>query len=562
MASQKDVVKAQNAAAQAATQARNEQQALDYFNAMDNFYLRQYQDEVNKTLTDKIQKDQFKDALTISDMKKDAQLRAFDLSEERYRDQLEINQAEFERAQGNIDSQFDSTLRSYEDQIGDQERAFEREEAQAAFDERSITRQRDQAISQFDTQTRRDDLSITRARDQLNQRQSFRDAAQARQSGLLQQDRADIDTQTQEIQNIRVQSDLIRQNREAAVDLEEARALLNRDSQLSNIAFQKQGQRIETLARVGQSKARGRKGRSADRSLQTTLALSGINIARLTNQAFYVQEEFSGTQAAVANRKAAIGFEDEISKIRETSALEQLGTRGQRLTTQDTYETATRAAEAKGDLTEQERLDTQRTLLADIGKSQLDFATGETDQQLEQIAYAMGVSKEQLTMNKERLGASLVSAVATLDDQLLALDQARYKADYNAHAARMLPPEFAPDAKAPYDVPLPEYIEPRPGAAPAPAYQAQYIPPPTQSGLGQALMIGGAALSVAAIPFTAGASAALAGGASGTAGLGSALGLSSTLGGLTVGGAMATGTALGGLGTGLSTFGGSDMFRY
>ena len=562
MASQKDVVKAQNAAAQAQAQARNEQQALDYFNAMDNFYLRQYQDVQNKTLTDKIQKDQFKEALTISDMKKDAQLRAFDLSEERYRDQLEINQAEFERAQGNLDSQFDSTLRSYEDQIGDQERAFEREEARAAFDERSITRQRDQAISQFDTQTRRDDLSITRARDQLNQRQSFRDAAQARQSGLLQQDRADIDTQTREIQNIRVQSDLIRQNREAAVDLEEARALLNRDSQLSNIAFQKQGQRIETLARVGQSKARGRKGRSADRSLQTTLALSGINIARLTNQAFYVQEEFSGTQAAVANRKAAIGFEDEISKIRETSALEQLGTRGQRLTTQDTYETATRAAEAKGDLTEQERLDTQRTLLADIGKSQLDFATGETDQQLEQIAYAMGVSKEQLTMNKERLGASLVSAVATLDDQLLALDQARYKADYNAHAARMLPPEFAPDAKAPYDVPLPKYIEPRPGAAPAPAYQAQYIPPPTQSGLGQALMIGGAALSVAAIPFTAGASAAIAGGAAGTAGLGSALGLSSTLGGLTVGGAMATGTALGGLGTGLSTFGGSDMFRY
>ena len=60
MATEKDVVKAQNAAAQAATQARNEQQALDYFNAMDNFYLRQYSDEVNKELSDKIKEDQFK----------------------------------------------------------------------------------------------------------------------------------------------------------------------------------------------------------------------------------------------------------------------------------------------------------------------------------------------------------------------------------------------------------------------------------------------------------------------------------------------------------------------
>ena len=72
------------------------------------------------------------------------------------------------------------------------------------------------------------------------------------------------------------------------------------------------------MARVGQAKARGRKGRSADRTLQTTLALSGVNVARLTNQAFFAQQEFSGAQAAIANRKAAIGFEDEISKIRET----------------------------------------------------------------------------------------------------------------------------------------------------------------------------------------------------------------------------------------------------
>ena len=119
MASQKDVVKAQNAAATAAQQQRSEQQALDYFNAMDNYYLRQYQDKVNKKYTDKIQKDQFRDALLVSDMRKDAQLRAFDQSEERYREQLNINQAEFERAKDNLDRSFEETLQSYEGQTRD-----------------------------------------------------------------------------------------------------------------------------------------------------------------------------------------------------------------------------------------------------------------------------------------------------------------------------------------------------------------------------------------------------------------------------------------------------------
>lgn len=533
MASQADVVKAQNAAAQAATQARNEQQALDYFNAMDNFYLRQYSDNQNKKLTDQIQKDQFKDALQVSDMRKDAQLRAFDTSEERYRDQLTVNQAEFNRAKSGLDSQFDSTLRSYEDQIIDQDRAFTQEFDRASFDRDTVERRKTDIASQYGeggTQRRSDALSIQRARDAI-----------VRRSALATEDKADITSQKKEIEDVRTQTDLIVENQLAAADLEDARALLNRDSQLANIAFQKQGQRIETLARVGQAKARGRKGKSADRTLQTTLALSGINVARLTNQAFFAQKEYSGAQSAVANRKAAIGFEDQISKLRETTALAQLDTRSNRL-----------EAEETADITEGTRITEQETLLGDIALNQFTSGTAEADQQLNEIAYAIGLSKEQLTMNKERLGASLVSTVASIDDQLLTLEQAKYKADYNAHAARMLPPEFAPDAKAPYDVPLPKYIEPRPGAAPAPAYQAQYIPAPTQSGLSQALMIGGAALSVAAIPFTLGASAALAGGA--TAATTGAAFAGGAFGSMTVGGAAALGAGLGGVGGGLKQF--------
>ena len=532
--SARDAIKAQNAAANAAAQARKEQQALDYFNAMDNYYLRQYSDQQNKRLTDQINRDQFKDALVVSDIRRDATLRAYDTSEERYREQLQVNKTEFERAKENLDSQFDSTLRSYEDQIRDQNRAFTQELDRAQFEKDAVRRRKTNITNQYGldgrtggTQQRSDALTIARARDALDRR-----------ADLFLEDKTDITTQETEIKEVRKQTDLIVQNQIKAANLEDARALLNRDSQLANIAFQKQGQRIETLARVGQAKARGRKGKSADRTLQTTLALSGINVARLTNQAFFAQEEYTGVKAAIDNRKAAFGFQDEIAKLRETAALGQLTTRGNRIT-----------AETTADTTEETRLKTQETLLADIALNQFTSGTAEADAQLDQIAYAIGLSKEQLTMNKNRLGASLASAVASIDDQLLSLEQAKYKSDYNAHAARMLPPEFAPDAKAPYDVPLPKYIQPRPGAAPAPPYQAQYIPPPTQSGLSQALAIGGAALGIAAIPFTLGASAALAGGAATTATLGSTIGIG---GSMTVGTASALGTTLGSFGA-LST---------
>ena len=549
MASEKtqpDVIKAQNAAAVAQEQQRNKQQALDYFNAMDNYYLRQYSDQVNKKYTEAIQQDDFENSLLVSDTKRDGLIRAFDESDRNYRQQLIVNESEFQRGKNNLERSFDDAVRSYDDQLTDQFRAFEQEQAKASFDQDRINRRQVQSASQFLTSTRENDLSISRARDQLNQRSALRQAGVDRQAGFLQQDQADLETQTQEIKDVRVQTELLKQNQERAADLEEARALLNRDSQLSNIAFQKEGQRIETLTRVGQAKSRGRKGRSADRTLQTTLALSGINVARLTNQAFFAKQEFSGTQDAVANRKQAIGFQNEISKIREISALSQLSTRGEKLLTQDTYDTAVTTAEAAGDQIESGRLDTQETLLRDIAIDRFEIDSAEYDQQLDEIAFAMGLSAEQLSMNQERLGSSLIAAATSIDDQLLALEQAKFKADYNAHAARMLPPEFAPDAKAPYDVPLPEYIQPRPGAAPAPAFMAQYVAPPQQSGLSKALMIGGAALSVAAIPFTLGSSVALAGGAAAT---GAFAGTS-----MTIGGAAALGTGLAGVGGTLSQF--------
>jgi hypothetical protein len=577
MASEKtapDVIKAQNAAAQAQEQQRKEQQALDYFNAMDNFYLRKYSDKVNKTLSDQIQADQFKDALAISDQRKDTQLRLFDESERRYRDQLEFNQDAYNTSGRRLQQQYGDLVRSYDDQLTDQDRAFDAELASASFEKQALDQRKAQLQAQFGEgglQRRQDQLSLDTARSTLTQRAAARSADATRQSSLQQaeeqfqaqtvgSEEAAIQRQRELIQQTRVQKDLIISNLEKQADLEELQAITNRDNQLSEIAFNRQGQRIESLRTIGQAKARGRKGVSADRTLNTTLALRGINVARLTKQVFFVNEQFEQAQAATQIRRDDIGYQDALERLNEADAVAQLDKSQFDLTAQSGFDTATRTAqntaatalrtaEASADARELERLDTQSSLYNDLALNQFAIGTDEADLQIDRLSYALGLSAEQLTMNKERLADSLISGVANLDEQLLALEKAKYQADYNAHAARMLPPEFAPDARTPYDVPLPKYIEPRPGAAPSPAYMGSYIAPPTQSGLSQALMIGGAALSVAAIPFTLGASGVFGAGAT-IAGISGA----ANLGGVAAG--------LGGLSAGLNTLSQSPSIRY
>jgi len=569
-----DIVKAQNAAALAQEQQRKEQQALDYFNAMDTYYLRQYQDKVTKTLSDEIAADQFKDALTISDQRKDAQLRIFDESERRYRDQLEFNQDAYDTSKRRLGSQYDDFVRGYQDQLYDQDRAFDDELAQASFDKRALDQRKDQLSAQFGEgglQRRQDQLSLDSARSVLTQRAAARTTDALRQSSLQQaeeqfqaqtvgSEESAIQRQRELIQQTRVQKDLILSNLRKQADLEELRAITNRDSQLSEIAFNRQGQRIESLRTIGKVRASGRKGRSAERSINTSLALSGINVARLTQQVFFVNQQFEQAQAATQIRRDDIGYQDALERLNEADAVAQLDKSQFDLTAksgfdtttrnaQNTAATALRSAEAEADAREQERLQNQSSLYDDLALNQFAIGTDEADLQIDRLSYALGLSAEQLTMNKDRLADSLISGVTSLDEQLLALEKAKYQADYNAHAARMLPPEFAPDARTPYDVPLPEYLEPRPGAAPAPAYMGQYVAPPSPSGLSQALMIGGAALSVAAIPFTLGASGVFGTGAT-IAGITGA----ANLGGVAAG--------LGGLSAGLNTLSQNPSIRY
>jgi len=538
---QKDAIKAQNAAATAAQNQREESQALDYFNAMDNFYLRQSADLQNKTLSDQIQRDDFESSVELLDRQNEAALQSFDLSESNYREQLLVNQSDADIGRGQLERAYDEAITSTAFQIEDQNRAYLTELDQASFRTDEINRQQAENLSQLNLQNRQDDLAINRAYDQLGIRSQQRDLDANRQSGILQEDREDINSQRQQILDTRQQADLMRLNQEAAVDLEDVRSEINRDSQLSNIAFGKQQERIKAITSTGQAAARGRQGVSSARTLQTTLALTGLNTARLTNQAFFAQREFDANTAGSDLKRDAIGIQDQINKIAETGQLKQLDTQTNRLAIQDTYDSASRNLQSSADFIAETRIAEESTLLSDLALDRFDSQDAQAKQQLDEIAYAIGLSAEQLTMNKTRLGESLKSQVASIDDQLLQLEQNKYKADYNAHAARMLPPEFAPDIKAPYDVPLPEYIEPRPGAAPAPAYQATYIPPPQQSDLSKGLMYAGIGASIAAIPFTLGSSAMLAGGAT--------AGTSFGVGSLTVGTAA-------GLGTGLGTTGG------
>jgi hypothetical protein len=129
MGQQSKQVKYMNAANEAALEFQEEQSVRNYYQAMDNYYLNQYETEVTTELQDAQLKQQFEDSLKISDAQKEAQLQAYDLSEQRYRTQLQLNQRAYDETSENLNRRLGVTVDQYYDQFTDQQNAFQQQAA-------------------------------------------------------------------------------------------------------------------------------------------------------------------------------------------------------------------------------------------------------------------------------------------------------------------------------------------------------------------------------------------------------------------------------------------------
>lgn len=314
---------------------------------------------------------------------------------------------------------------------------------------------------------------------------------------------------------------------------------------------------LKSIQAQGSALARGQRGNSAQRAVSTIKAMNGINQARLTdginragesratdikesnladtqkrqqlntslaiNQAdidrsnlregeindewtlrsALINSEYSknvgdtNAEAARSRRKLAETREDSLNQLSETAG--------------DTKRNINRRLQDDSRSIRRNAEDNLRTLRSQSRDRELEVAQQEN--QIKLIAAQLGFDKEQLSMTKKQLGQSLRSAKAS---SRLTFDTLRRQAkqeNINGFYAKMARPRFAGLPSAPYQVPPPTFTRIVKPAGPPPflnASKSGYLDATAQqgqSGLSKALQIGGSVLSLAAIPFTAGASA-------------------------------------------------------
>lgn len=405
----------------------NKAQALtNYEISLNQFYSQQFQNKVNKDLKDAAAKDQYKLNMRIRDQREEAKLEAFEKSEKRFVDQLIFNEEAERIALAGEDRVLQERILATAFQTDELNLQYQKQLIDSKFNydeaERGITN----AVADFDIEKEFIEL--------------------------------EFDTQKQQVDSSRKKLNLREQQNQADANTQQYENRLNR------------------IRNEGQVRAAGRRGASAQRTLQSVKALSGVNSAliadRLTKsqQAVEIEREILDAQSAKDGVSGFIGR-------RRTSQID-------------------RATERK------------RQVTTSLRKRQ------------DEVAKALGITEEQFSMNREQLGRSLLSAGESYEIRLSKIKRDRFAADLNAYASRQLVPKVQPEIPKPFKTPVPVNIKPprpvKPVKTPT-AAQLQGNTNPVLQG------ISGAAGSVAAVASLFGPAGAPVAGVAGAISFGASL---------------------------------------
>ena len=405
----------------------NKAQALtNYEVSLNQFYSQQFQNQVNKDLKDAAAKDQYKLNMRIRDQREEAKLEAFERSEKRFIDQLIFNEEAERIALAGEDRVLQERILATAFQTDELNLQYQKQLIDSKYNydeaERGITN----AVADFDIEKEFIEL--------------------------------EFDTQKQQVDSSRKKLKLREQQNQADANTQQYENRLNR------------------IRNEGQVRAAGRRGASAQRTLQSVKALSGVNSAliadRLTKsqQAVEIEREILDAQSAKDGVSGFIGR-------RRTSQI-------------------ARATERK------------RQVTTSLRKRQ------------DEVAKALGITEEQFSMNREQLGRSLLSAGESYEIRLSKIKRDRFAADLNAYASRQLVPKVQPEIPKPFKTPVPVNIKPprpvKPVKTPT-AAQLQGNTNPVLQG------ISGAAGSVAAVASLFGPAGAPGAGVAGAISFGASL---------------------------------------
>ena len=408
---------------------------------LENYNNQVVQEERLRTLKDKQNLQQYKYQLGIKEAQEQAQVDAYERSNEVYQNNLKSIDFYADTARGRVQLGLDEQIAEMSFQLEDLDRDFARRAAAAAF----ADTQQQQII---DNVTEDADLAQKELAIQRGQRKAEFDAKLGYIDSEGQKIAGEFD-----IESRKVQSE-------------------TRYSQLNN--------QLESIIQKGAARARGTKGRSANRVTNSIAAMSGLNTQR---------------------------FNDSLERAEQSIEIQKTLTKKQKL-----FILGDKTAE-KGSESYLGALGIQKERIA-AGKRQ---AIKSAKTKKSEIAEMLGIDVEEMELSKEKLAESLMSAGEAAKNQLEDIENKVFEAKTQSYAQRMLKPRFGPALPAPFKTPKTEYIKPK-----QPIYHTRGTikggsvggaRPQQPSGLSTALGIGSALLGIAA-PFTLGATAGILGGLS------------------------------------------------
>lgn len=390
----------------------------NYEQSLNTYYSKQYQNKVDKELRDEQAKDTYRTNMQIREQREDAKLEAFEQSEKNFVDQLIYNQEAEKQALEGEEKVFNERILA---------NAFETDETNLAYRKQIIDSKFEYNTAERGIKDAVSDFKVNRALINLGVEQQTVQARGQKKSLKLRKEQAQAESNTQQYKN-----------------------------------------RLQALQEEGVVRSRGRAGKTAERSLQSIQALSGVNSALIADQ--------------LTKSKRTINIEQRIVQ-------KQLG--------------------KKGFIQKESRLRTQQA------KQQKQRNVRNLRAQQNQVATALGITTEQFNMTREQLGRSLLSAADAYEKNVDKIQQQKFAADLSAYAQRQLSPRVSPEIPKPYETKLPVAVKPpkpvKPVKAKGVGVSAQNTNPVLQGISGTAGVVAAVAapMSGPAAPVVAGVASAI-----------------------------------------------------
>lgn len=493
--------------------AKNRSNAIldqQYAVALDEWTANVVQEEKVRKLKDKQVLQDYKYRTAVKEAQEEAQLDAYKRSNDVYKNNLKSIDFYADTARSRVRLGLDEQIAALSFQLEDLDKDFAKRAASAAFG----TSEQDQIVAnaEEDASLANQELNI-----QKTQRLAEFDSKLATIEAEEQKIAGEFDLERQRLEQFDIREkglerfDIQKQK----LETEEKKLGTQTKKLRTETKYNQLNNQLESIVKTGSAKARGLKGRGADKMINSIAAMSGLNSQQFNDSLYLAEESIQLQKETLQLEKGSIQLQKGLEK--DTIGLER-SIAEKSISVQEPF--AKEVLRIRKGLTKTE----QQSYLGQLGVSRSKVEAGKrqtkaaADLRKNQIAETLGIDAEEVELSKKKLAETIMSAGESAQIKLEEIENKAFEAKNQSYAQRMLKPRFGPALPVPFKTPKTEYIKPR-----APIYQSKgsikggsasgYVKPQQPSGLSTALGIGSALLGIAA-PFTGGATAGILGGLS------------------------------------------------